>query len=70
MPSPAPYIGPRYQLALGKFRVLQVRKHFDRIEFSINLNETLLTIPAPPNADIREGDLLTLYTEVPLAKPS
>ncbi len=51
----------RFRLVLGKFRVVRT----DDLRFTLKLGGTTeMTVIRPWNADIREGDLLTLYTEV------
>lgn len=70
MTNPPPYHGPRFKLALGKYRVLRVqRSPFGIQKFSLDLNGQLIIIDAPKDADIHEGDLLTLYTEVAINVP-
>lgn len=65
------YHGPRFKLALGKYRVLRVQRNpFGMQQFSLDLNGRTIVINAPRDADIHEGDLLTLYTEVAIAVPS
>jgi hypothetical protein len=57
----------RLVLVLGKFRVT------DKTETTMKLalgGSTTMTISIPPYADVRPGDLLTLYTEVLYAQPS
>ncbi len=57
----------RLQLILGKFPVVRLTD----THFVLKLGGTTeMTIQRPPRCDIRDGDLLTLYTEVMLAKPS
>ena len=64
------YTGPRLKLVLGKYRVLRVkRRPLGAQQFSIQLGSNLAVIDAPHNADVREGDLLALYTEVAIAVP-
>ena len=64
---PAALIGAdrlRYKLVLGKFRVEHVIQTGDRVSFDLifpGLGKMILTAPI---ADVREGDLLTLYTEI------
>jgi len=56
----------RYVLILGKYRVTE------RTEGAMKLalgGSTTMTITLPPQADVREGDILTLYTEVLHAQP-
>jgi len=58
----------RYQLILGKFPVTQVKRGLTNLELVLDLGKGLYLIThAPDTADVRQGDLLTLYTEV-LAK--
>ena len=65
------YTGPRFKLELGKFPVLRViEKAFGTKQFSLRVDNTTIIITAPNSADVREGDLLSLYTEVALAIPS
>lgn len=54
----------RYKLILGKFRVGRVVELGAALEFSIELPGLGQLIVTGPKADIKEGDLLTLYTEV------
>jgi hypothetical protein len=51
----------RMILALGKYRVVERREAQMKLALG---GSTTMTIPLPPYADVREGDLLTLYTEV------
>ena len=61
----------RYQIILGKFRVTRVIEKGRALEFNIELPGLGQLICSGPKADVREGDLLTLYTEVLAnAKPS
>jgi hypothetical protein len=56
----------RFRLILGKFPVVRVND----TSFVLKLGGTTeATIGKPPHADIRLGDILTLYTEVPLMQP-
>lgn len=51
----------RYVLILGKFRVTE------RTESQMKLalgGSTTMTVALPPRADVKAGDILTLYTEV------
>jgi len=60
----------RYKLALGKFRVSRIEKAPTGFRMSIHLpglGQVICHIPFL--ADVREGDLLTLYTEI-LGAPS
>ena len=57
----------RIVLNLGKYRVLE------RTELEMKLalgGSTTMTCSVEPFMDVKSGDLLTLYTEVLLAKPS
>ena len=60
-PSEAPL---RYKIVLGKFRVDRVIEKGALLEFSIHFPGLGHVICTGPKADIKEGDLLTLYTEV------
>lgn len=61
----------RYKLVLGKYPVKRVTKTAFGFDFAIQLpGGQLMVVTAPPTADIREGDLITLYTEVLSAQPS
>ena len=55
---------PRYQIVLGKFRVTRVIERLGGLEFNIELPGLGQLICTGPKADIKEGDLLTLYTEI------
>lgn len=57
----------RLRLVLGKYRVLE--RTGDVIKLALG-GSTTMTVHLPPNADVRSGDLLTLYTEVFYALPS
>lgn len=55
----------RYKLILGKFVVRKVEKTPTGFRFSIFLPGLGHLIPeVPSSADVREGDIITLYTEV------
>ena len=57
----------RLRLVLGKFRVLERTA----LEMKVALGgSTTMTVTLPEYADVRAGDLLTLYTEVLYAQPS
>lgn len=58
----------RYKLVLGKFLVSRVIQKGAMLEFSIDLPGLGKLICTGPLADVKEGDLLTLYTEI-LANP-
>lgn len=65
-PETAIKTSSRIVLNLGKFRVIS------RTETHMQLalgGSTTMTIPLRPFMDVREGDLLTLYTEVLYAIP-
>lgn len=57
--------GIRYILTLGKMQVVKVEKGTfgQKIKVMLFGNTVSATFEAPPNADIREGDILTAYTE-------
>lgn len=56
---------PRLKLFLGKFRVTRVEKQPIGFRFFLDLPGLGgLIVDVPIQADVREGDLLTLYTEV------
>lgn len=54
----------RYKIILGKFQVRRVVEKQGLLEFSIELPGLGQLVCTGPKADVREGDLLTLYTEV------
>lgn len=55
----------RYQLLLGKFQVKRVYQDLGQLKMAIELPGLgLMLCPIPPSADVREGDLLTLFTEI------
>ena len=57
----------RFRLVLGKFPVVKI----DHLTFTLKLGGTTeMTVQRPPQVDVRDGDLLTLYTEVAIAKLS
>lgn len=56
----------RFKLVLGKFPIVRLTNN----TFTLKLGGTTeMTIRRPDHADIRDGDLLTLYTEVLLSAP-
>jgi hypothetical protein len=55
---------PRYQIILGKFRVTRVIDRGALLEFNIELPGLGQLICSGPKADVKEGDMLTLYTEI------
>ena len=60
----------RYKLILGKLDVKRVARTPTGWSFVLylpGLGGMMGT--APPEADIREGDMLTLYTEILVTKP-
>jgi hypothetical protein len=62
------YLGPRLKLVLGKYPIVRVEAPILGIkQFAIRVNEITIVINATHDADVREGDLISLYTEVPLA---
>jgi len=57
----------RLKLILGKYRVERITKEPAGFAMTIRLNEESdikLTCFVPIFADVKEGDVLTLYTEV------
>jgi hypothetical protein len=55
----------RYKLMLGKFPVREVRKSPTGFVFLLDMLQGVkLAVEVPAHADVREGDWLTLYTEV------
>ena len=53
-------------LNLGKYRVMERQN----LQIKIALGgSTTMTVTLPPQADVKEGDILTLYTEVLYAEP-
>lgn len=59
----------RYKLILGKFAVEKVIEQGALLEFSIRLPGLGCLICTGPKADVKEGDLLTLYTEIYANEP-
>jgi hypothetical protein len=56
---------PRLKLPLGKFRVSYVTRNALGLGLALDLPGLgKLIVSVPIQADVREGDLLTLYTEV------
>ena len=51
----------RLVLVLGKFRVIERRENLMKIALG---GSTTMTCTLPEHADVREGDILTFYTEV------
>lgn len=55
----------RLKIVLGKFLCTRVQNTLGQVKFAVELPGLgHVVINVPPSADIREGDLLTLYTEV------
>lgn len=55
----------RLRLILGKFRVTKVSPGLQGCRITIDIgNSVTMNIDSPIPADVRLGDLLTLYTEV------
>lgn len=55
----------RYKLVLGKYPVVRVEQIAGGFAFVIQFpNGVKMIVNSPTDADVREGDLLTLYTEV------
>ena len=60
----------RMKLVLGKYAVKNITRRLGGLQFWLDLNGPQMRINLNTDADIREGDLLTLYTEVLGAQPS
>ena len=56
----------RLVLVLGKFRVLEREANLMKLALG---GSTTMTVTLPDRADVKAGDLLTLYTEVLYASP-
>ena len=56
----------RMVLVLGKFRVSERTEAAMKVELG---GSTTMTVTLPPHADVKAGDLLTLYTEVLYEEP-
>ena len=56
----------RMVLVLGKFRVSERTSAMMKLELG---GSTTMTVTLPPHADVKAGDLLTLYTEILYAQP-
>jgi hypothetical protein len=55
----------RLKLLLGKLRVLRVARAPHGYTFTIEFPGLgFLSVPVPTTADVREGDVLAIYTEV------
>lgn len=63
---PEKITGVRYVLTLGKMQVVKVDKGTlgQKVKVMLFGNLVSATFEAPAYADIREGDILTCYTEV------
>ncbi len=60
----------RYKLLLGKLRVLSVTKAIHGYDMAIDLPGLgRLICPVPTHADVRAGDILSLYTEILSSAP-
>lgn len=56
----------RLLLVLGKYRVIER----ENLQMKLALGgSTTMTVTLPPQADVKAGDILTLYTEVLYANP-
>lgn len=63
-PTPPP-INFRYKLVIGKFDVARVEKTAIGYTFALRFPSLgFLVCEVAGDADVREGDILTLYTEV------
>lgn len=55
----------RYQLNLGKYPVIEVTPNQTNQTVVLDMqNKMFIRMAAPLTADVRVGDLLTIYTEV------
>lgn len=65
-PAETKITGVRYILTLGKIQVVEVNRGTlgQRVKVNLFGSPVSATFEAPAHADIREGDLLTVYTEV------
>ena len=54
----------RLKLVLGKYVAKKVTRQFGGLQFWLDLGGPQMRINSNIDADIREGDLLTIYTEV------
>ena len=57
----------RFILNLGKYRVTE--RNANQIKIALG-GSTTMTVTLPEMADVRAGDILTLYTEVLYAHPT
>lgn len=65
VPIPGFTSGLRYRLILGKFRVTAISTGLTGFKATLALpGSVTMTIDIPLRADVKLGDLLTLYTEV------
>ena len=57
----------RIRLIIGKFQVLSVEPGLTGFKAKVAMgNSVTMTMDCPISVDVRVGDLLTFYTEVPL----
>lgn len=54
----------RYKLVIGKFRVVHVEEKGAMLEWAVEFPGLGVMKLLGPKADVREGDLLTFYTEI------
>jgi hypothetical protein len=59
----------RLKLVLGKYPVKKLERKFGGLVFWLDLGGPQMQIRLNNDADVREGDLLTIYTEVLNASP-
>ena len=54
----------RYKVIIGKFPVIKVIQHGASLTWWVQMPQGIVFELTGPLADVREGDLLTFYTEV------
>lgn len=61
----SPQTALRLRAILGKFPVTKVERGLTGIRFTLSMgNSVFITCDMPTAADVKVGDILTLYTEV------
>jgi hypothetical protein len=54
----------RFKVVVGKFPVIKVEQHGRVLDWWVELPNRVVIKITGPHADVKEGDLLTFYTEV------